>query len=224
MNQIHPDSQVFIIDDDAAIRDSLSLMLEVEGFSVLTFASANAFLAAAQPKDISCAIIDIQMPDMDGLQLQQAMMERGLSLPIIFLTGHGDIPKSVRAIKAGALDFLTKPITQKKLLASLYEALQMAGSRHAQLKRCHEIEGRVNTLTNRERQVMSLVLAGHSCKDSARLLGISHRTIEIHRSRLMEKMGVANVLDLARITHDCGLVVDFEDSESVLPKISLNID
>lgn len=224
MNQIHPDSQVFIIDDDAAIRDSLSLMLEVEGFSVVTFENANAFLAEAQPKDISCAIVDIQMPGMDGLQLQQAMIARGCSLPIIFLTGHGDIPKSVRAIKAGALDFLTKPITQKKLLAAIYDALQVAGLRHTQLKRCQEMEGRVKTLTNRECQIMSLILAGHSSKDSARLLGISHRTVEIHRSRLMEKMGVSNVLDLARMTHDCGLVVDFEDSESALPKISFNID
>lgn len=213
MNQQNIAAQIFIIDDDAAIRDSLSLMLEVEGFSVLTFDNANAFLAEARPTDISCAIIDIQMPGMNGLQLQQAMLERGFSLPIIFLTGHGDIPKSVRAIKAGALDFLTKPVTQNKLLASIHDALKLAETRRTRLKRCKEIEGRVNTLTNRERQVMSLVLAGHSSKDSARLLGISHRTIEIHRSRLMEKMGVANVLDLARMTHDCGVVVDFDDSE-----------
>lgn len=213
MNQQNIAAQIFIIDDDAAIRDSLSLMLEVEGFSVLTFDNANAFLAEARPTDISCAIIDIQMPGMNGLQLQQAMLERGFSLPIIFLTGHGDIPKSVRAIKAGALDFLTKPVTQNKLLASIHDALKLAETRRTRLKRCKEIEGRVNTLTNRERQVMSLVLAGHSSKDSARLLGISHRTIEIHRSRLMEKMGVANVLDLARMTHDCGVAVDFDDSE-----------
>ncbi|MBS4052027.1 response regulator transcription factor [Methylomonas rivi] len=214
MNRTGPAARVFIIDDDAGIRDALSLMLETEGFSVVAFDSANAFLAAVTPDDIGCAIIDIQMPGMDGLQLQQAMMEREFSLPIIFLTGHGDIPKSVRAIKAGALDFLTKPITQKKLLASVDDALQVACLRHTQLERRHEIEGRVRTLTNRERQIMSLILAGHTSKDSARLLGISHRTVEIHRSRLMEKMGVANALDLARVAHECGLAVNAGDAEA----------
>lgn len=208
MHTISTGRKVFIIDDDAAIRDSLSLMLELEGFSVETFKNAQAFLAAVQPNGISCAIVDIRMPEMDGLQLQQALIARGLLLPIIFLTGHGDIPKSVKAIKAGAVDFLTKPITQEKLLAGVHEALRVAKIRRARIEQCHQAGGRIKTLTNREREIMLLVVGGHSSKEIARLLGISHRTVEIHRSRLMEKMGVASVLDLARITHECGLAVD----------------
>lgn len=187
---------IYIIDDEPSIRDSLSLMLELEGFSVESFESAIDFLAAAPFKYFSCAIVDIRMPDMNGLQLQQALIERGVLLPIIFLTGFGDIPMSVKAIKAGASDFLTKPITQEKLLACVRAALQVTERRHAENEQRQAIQARIDTLTNREREIMSLVVAENSNKEIARLLDISPRTVEHHRSRLMEKMGVTNVIEL----------------------------
>lgn len=189
-------TNIYIIDDEPSIRDSLSLMLELEGFTVESFKSAIDFLAAGCFNDLSCAIVDIRMPDMNGLQLQQTLIERGVLLPIIFLTGFGDIPMSVKAIKAGASDFLTKPITQEKLLACVRAALRVSERRHAENEQRQAIQMRIDSLTNREREIMSLVVAENSNKEIARLLDISPRTVELHRSRLMEKMGTASVLEL----------------------------
>lgn len=189
-------TDIYIIDDNPAIRDSLSLMLELEGYSVKTFPNAIDFLAICPPNHPCCAIVDIRMSDMNGLQLQQALTERGVLIPIIFLTGYGDIPMSVRAIKAGAFDFLTKPITQEKLLIRVRDALRVSERYFAEFEQRQAIQGRIATLTSREREIMTLVIAGQANKEIARLLNISPRTVEIHRSRLMEKMGVTSVLEL----------------------------
>lgn len=200
-----PASTVFIVDDDPAVRDSLTLMLMQEDIAVEAFDSAEAFLATYRGDRCGCAIIDIRMPGMNGMQLQGALAERGILLPIIFLTGHGDIPMSVRAIKAGAVDFLTKPVTRETLMECVRSAIQAGKRMFAQFASNQEAMSRLNNLTEREREVMILAVTGHPNKDIARRLGISHRTVEIHKSKIMSKTGAANLLDLARITQECGL-------------------
>jgi FixJ family two-component response regulator len=199
-----PAATVFIVDDDPAVRDSLTLMIEQEDIAVEAFESAETFLAACQTKRCGCAIIDIRMPGMDGMQLQQALSEHGILLPVIFLTGHGNIPMSVRAIKAGAVDFLTKPVTREKLMECVRSAMQAGERMFIQLANNQEAMSRLANLTEREREVMVLAVAGHPNKEIARRMGISHRTVEIHKSKIMSKTGAANLLDLARIAQESG--------------------
>lgn len=197
---------VFIVDDDPAVRDSLSLMIGQEGIAVETFDSAEAFLAIFSTPPCGCAIIDIRMPGMDGMRLQDELARRGSFLPIVFLTGHGDIPMSVRAIKAGAVDFLTKPVTRDKLLSSVRAAIQLGEQTLAQAAKINQTMARLADLTEREREVMALAVMGHPNKEIARRLGISHRTVEIHKAKIMHKTGAVNLLDLARIAQDGGLI------------------
>jgi FixJ family two-component response regulator len=196
---------IFVIDDDPAIRDSLSLMLEQADFTVHTFESAEAFLGACGTVTYGCAIVDIRMPGMDGMQLQEKMARRSIPLPVVFLTGHGDIPLSVRAIKAGAVDFLTKPVTRDKLMASVQAALHSGSQMLEKVERMQQTRARLQTLTEREREVMLLAVAGHPNKEIARRLGISHRTVEIHKAKIMHKTHAVNLLDLARIAQEGGL-------------------
>ena len=193
---------VFIVDDDAAIRDSLSLMIEQENLAVQAFDSAETFLAAYQPQCHGCAIVDIRMSGMDGLELHKALLKRNILLPIIFLTGHGDIPMSVQAMKAGAVDFLTKPVTREKLLNSIRAAIQQSETVLSENANHQEALTHLVSLTERERDVMLLAVQGHPNKHIARQLGISHRTVEIHKSKIMQKTGAINLLDLARIVHE----------------------
>lgn len=193
---------VFLVDDEDAVRDSLSLMLEQEGIPCLAFPGAEAFLAEALEDRRGCAIVDLRMPGMDGLQLQQAMEDRGIALPVIFLTGFGDIPTSVKAIKAGALDFLTKPVPKATLLAAIAAGFAEDERRQQEAERSHSAQERLSTLTGREREVMELAIEGLSNKEIARKLSISHRTVEIHKARVMKKAGAGNVLDLARIARE----------------------
>ena len=193
---------VFIVDDDSAIRDSLSLMIEQENIAVQVFDSAETFLAAYQPERRGCAIVDIRMSGMDGIELNKALLERNILLPIIFLTGHGDIPMSVQAIKAGAVDFLTKPVTREKLLTSVRAAIQQSERVLSENANHQEALLHLASLTDRERDVMLLAVQGHPNKHIARQLGISHRTVEIHKSKIMQKTGAINLLDLARIVHE----------------------
>lgn len=200
------ETTVFIVDDDPAVRDSLTLMIEQEGIAVKAFDGGEAFLAAYQPGCCGCAVIDVRMPGMDGMSLQEEMVRREIILPIIFLTGHGDIPMSVKAIKAGAVDFLTKPVSREKLLASVRSALRESESMLAQAAHSQDARSRLAELTEREREVMVLAVAGCPNKDIARRLGISHRTVEIHKSKIMHKTGAGNLLELARIAHEGGLL------------------
>ena len=192
---------VFIVDDDPAIRDSLTLMINQENLTVRSYGSAEDFLEAAEPNCLGCIIIDIRMQGMDGMQLQEALSQRNTLLPIIFLTGHGNIPMSVRAIKAGALDFLTKPITREKLMAAIRTAVLESEKMLSENATQQNAMSRIAELTERERDVLKLAIQGYANKEIARHLGISHRTVEIHKSKIMHKTGAVNLLDLARIAH-----------------------
>jgi FixJ family two-component response regulator len=199
------DTTVFIVDDDPAIRDSLTLMIEQEDINVVSFEDAESFLEACQPELSGCAIIDIRMPKMNGMQLQEELTNRNISLPVIFLTGHGDIPMSVKAIKAGAVDFLTKPVTREKLLASVRSAILESEKLLTENSSHKNALSLLASLTDRERDVALLATQGYPNKEIARSLGISHRTVEIHKSKIMHKTGAINLLDLARIAHEGGL-------------------
>ncbi|SFI47861.1 response regulator transcription factor [Nitrosomonas sp. Nm34] len=196
---------VFIVDDEPAVRDSLALLLKQEGICVQTFENAETFLNAYQPGHKGCIILDVRMPGIGGLQLQEKLLNCKNIMPIIFLTGHGDIPMSVRAIKAGAIDFLTKPITRVKLLASVQSAFLESEKLIEANKHNQDALSRLASLTKREHEVMMIAIQGYHNKEIASRLGISFRTVEIHRSNIMHKTGAINLLDLARIAYESGL-------------------
>lgn len=200
------EATVFIVDDDSAVRDSLMLMIEQEGIKVQTFCNGEDFLNACCNRAYGCAILDIRMPGMDGMQLQQELNLRNIRLPIIFLTGHGDIPLSVKAVKAGAVDFLTKPVTRENLLLSVRSAILESQRLITQMVNGEDAKSKLADLTEREREVMTLAVAGCPNKEIARRLGISHRTVEIHKSKIMHKTCAANLLDLARIANESRLL------------------
>lgn len=190
---------VFVIDDDEAVRDALSVHLDLAGLPVRTFASAAEFLAAITPEQGGCAVIDILMPDMDGLALQQEMIRRGLTLPVIIITGHGDVPAAVTAFRAGAVDFLQKPFNEDQLIERVREAID----RDTRDRRLHleiaDIRQRYELLSPREREVMDLIAQGHANKVIALRLDIGVRTVETHRAKVLEKMEVKSASELARM-------------------------
>lgn len=196
---------VFIVDDDAAVRDSLTLMIRQADINVESFENAKAFLDAYRFDFFGCIILDVKMPGMDGLHLQEELTWRKIPLPIIFLTGHGNIPMSVRAIKSGAVDFLTKPVIRERLLVSVHAAFAEARKRASDIAHNRAALSCLIKLTEREREVMDLAVKGYANKEIASYLGISHRTVEIHKSRIMQKTGAENLLDLARIAHQSNL-------------------
>lgn len=197
---------VFIVDDDPAVRDSLSLLCESAGWQVECFASGEDFLAGYRPERPGCLLLDVRMPRMSGPQLHEELGRRGRYLPIIYLTAHGDIPMTVRAIKAGAIDFLTKPVDGALLL----EHVQAAMANDQELReREAAVAGRrarLAELTEREREVMTLAVAGQCNKLIAKRLGISHRTVETHRSRILQKTGTNSIFELGKLAAECGLM------------------
>jgi FixJ family two-component response regulator len=195
---------VVLVDDDPAVRDSLAFLLNEQQYEVQAFDSAEAFLASQPPGPRSCAIIDIRMPGMDGMQLRDEISKRSLTLPIIFLTGHGDIPMSVRAIKSGAVDFLTKPVTVEALLRAVHAALLECERLRSLSDVSESALGRVQSLTQREREIMGMVVQGLANKEIARRLGISHRTVEQHRACVMKKMGAETLVELVWMAEQSG--------------------
>ncbi|MGE4063147.1 MAG: response regulator FixJ [Rhodospirillaceae bacterium] len=190
---------VFVVDDDAAVRDSLSALLEADGFTVETFDSAKSFLGGYKPKEACCVIADIRMPDMDGLQLQEEIIHRGLGLPVIIITGHGDVPLAVRAMKAGAVDFIEKPFDDEVLRASIERGIAQNRRTRGETAAAQEVETRIAQLTAREREVMEHLVAGRPNKVIAHRMDISPRTVEVHRGRVMEKMQARSLSDLVRM-------------------------
>ena len=190
---------IFIVDDDEAVRGSLDVLLESHGFRVETFDSAGAFLDSDAPSQVGCLIADIRLPGMDGLALQEELVRRGTRLQVIVVTGFGDVPLAVRAMKSGAIDFLEKPYDETVLLAAVRRALNAARAASQAADAVREMEMRLASLTERERQVLDLLAAGRPNKVIAYELDISPRTVEIHRARVMEKMGARNLAELVRM-------------------------
>lgn len=191
---------IHVVDDDAAVRDSLALLLEAVCLKVGTYASAEAFLAALPKRGQGCVLADVRMPDMDGLTLQRRLAEAGCPLPIIMMTGHGDVPIAVAALKAGATDFLEKPLDEERLLQAIRTAMVASTRRHDQDAEVAEIAARVACLTPREREVHDQLITGQPNKMIGYRLGTSPRTIEVHRARVMEKMAAPNLAALVRMS------------------------
>jgi RNA polymerase sigma factor (sigma-70 family) len=187
---------VFVVDDDEAVRDGLCELFAAEGLAVRAFASAEEFLAAGVSDQPGCVVLDIQMPGMTGIELQSELVRRGATVPIIVITGQGDVPKAVATLKAGALDFIEKPFEPAALLQAVGQALDREGRARRVAEEQRDAETRLATLSPRERQVLDLVVAGHSNKAIGAKLGISVRTVENHRAKLMDKMECANVSSL----------------------------
>ena len=190
---------VFIVEDDAAVRDSLGLLLGLQGFRTQSFSCAEDFLRIYQPSWAGCLLLDVRMPGMDGLELQESLRRQGLALPVIIMTAHGDITTVRSALKSGAVDFLEKPVDPTALLAAVRTALDADAARRRAGLEAEGARQRLSVLTARERQVMELVAKGCHNREIAETLGISPRTVEVHKARVMEKLQVQSVPELVRI-------------------------
>ncbi len=190
---------VHVVDDDDALRDAMGSLLRVAGFNVRLFADANALLGAVNALTEGCLVLDVRMPGMNGLELQHALKGRGIHMPVIILTGHGDVPMAVAALKAGALDFMEKPFDHLVLIGRVGDALAQDAAQRSSRDAAAAAGARVGLLSPREREVMEFVAAGLSNKAIANRLGISSRTVETHRARVMEKTGATSVSELTRL-------------------------
>ena len=197
---------IFVVDDDAAVRDALKLLLRSVGHAVETYGSAQEFLDAYGEDRAGCLVLDIRMPGMSGLELQQKLNEQHSILPIIFITGHGDVPMAVEAMQAGAVDFIQKPFRDQDLIDRINQALEKDSSNRAALGERNDIRRRLETLTPREREVLDLVVHGKANKVIAGDLKLSQRTVEIHRARVMEKMQASSLAHLVRMVLEVGQV------------------
>ena len=189
---------VYVVDDEAGMRKAVARLLRAEGYEAHTFATALEFLAVEPDPEPACLILDVAMPELDGLELQRRLIESGIRVPIVFLTGHGDIPMSVQAMKTGAVDFFTKPVNDADLLKAVRAALEIAAIRLLKQTSLASLEARHARLTPREREVMAHVVAGKLNKQIAADLGTGEQNIKIHRGRVMSKMGVESLADLVR--------------------------
>ena len=194
-----PDKTVFVIDDDAAVRQGLSFMLRSAGYSVEAFPSAHSFLEDYDPRRGGCLLLDVQMPRITGLELQQRLNLRGWRIPVIFITGHGTIPSAIAAMKSGAFDFIEKPLREDTLLESVERALHWNDKAYEERLERATLQGRAALLTPREREVFELVAAGEPNKIIASRLGISFRTVELHRTHIIEKLKARSLSDLIRM-------------------------
>jgi FixJ family two-component response regulator len=190
---------VFVVDDDDAIRDSLQMLIKSVGLGVETFGTAKQFLAVHDPERPGCLVLDLRMPEMSGLELQDRLSKNGSTLPIIFITGHGDVPAAVSAMQAGAIDFLQKPFRDQDLLDRIQQAIERDAAIRRKLRDRSEIQSRMARLTPRESEIMTLVVRGDANKAIAYDLGLSERTVEIHRARVMKKMEADSLPQLVQL-------------------------
>jgi len=197
-----PSPVVYVIDDDEAVRSSLRLLLKSVGLVPEAFASARDFLDKYDPAQPGCLVLDVRMPEMSGLELQELLNFQGAIIPVIFITGHGDVPMAVEAMQAGAFDFLQKPFRDQDLIDRIQKALEKDRSNRTVLGQRSQIRERLESLTAREREVLDLVTSGKPNKIMAVDLGVSQRTVEIHRARVMEKMGASSLAQLVRMVLD----------------------
>jgi RNA polymerase sigma factor (sigma-70 family) len=195
---LEPKPTIYVVDDDPSVRDSMELMLKSVGFDVKTFGSAQDFLEAKLQEDLGCLVLDVRMPGMSGLELQEKRVSAKTPLPVIFITGHGTVPISVRAMKAGAVDFLQKPFEEQDLLDAINRAVARQREKKSKKDQSEELQLRLTALTTREYEVFSLLVTGMANKEIAYELGTSERTIKAHRARIMEKMDAGSLADLVR--------------------------
>ncbi|MGD9163174.1 MAG: response regulator transcription factor [Chromatiales bacterium] len=197
MDQTMP--TVFVVDDDAEVRNALKLLLESVGLSVICYASANEYLTTFDESLPGCLVVDIRMPGMSGLDMQEKLADYPIHPPVIIITGHGDVPMAVRAVQAGAVDFIEKPFRDQILLDSVHRAIEMDAERRGEASRQSEIREHLNQLTPREREVLDLVVSGMRNKNISEQMGITISTVEAHRSRVMEKMQADSLSHLMRM-------------------------
>ncbi len=197
-----PASTVFVVDDDEAVRNSLRFLLKSVGLATQTLASAREFLDSYKPQQPGCLVLDVRMPGMSGLELQQQLNLRGAVIPVIFITGHGDVPMAVEAMQQGAFDFLQKPFRDQDLIDRIQRALERDSRSRTTLAQHAKIRERLDSLTEREREVLTLITRGMPNKVMAAELGVSQRTVEIHRARIMEKSGAPSLAQLVRMVLD----------------------
>jgi len=190
---------VFVVDDDPAVRDSMALLVRSIDLPVETYGSGSEFLDAYDDRMSGCLVLDVRMPGVSGIEVQERLAALGSTLPIVFITGHGDVSMAVRAVKAGAIDFIEKPFNDQELLDKIHEALALDRATRRQTDELHLIEARIASLTPREKQVMELVVEGVANKVIAHRLEISQRTVEIHRASVMRKMKVDSLAQLVRV-------------------------
>jgi FixJ family two-component response regulator len=207
MTKRGPGSTVFVIDDDANVRDAIVGLLRSVGLAVSAFGSAAEFLQFPQRRRPGCLVLDVRLPGMSGLEFQRHLGEEGLTLPIVFITGHGDIPMSVQAMKLGAVDFLTKPFRDQDLLDAINRALQMDRNRRRELAETESIRRRFDSLTERERDVMRLIVAGLLNKQTAARLGTTEATVKVQRGQVMRKMKALSLPNLVKMATLLGLPV-----------------
>ena len=196
---------VCVVDDDEAVRESLQILLETMGYGVMGFESGPQFLEACQAIDTGCVLLDVRMPKMSGMEVQQKLLEKRPDLPVVIVTGHGDTAMAVQAMRAGAVDFIEKPFQEEALLQTIETALSLADQRHEHEEVVAEINRNIALLTPREREVFDQLILGHSNKVIARALECSPRTVEIHRARVMEKTEAASVAHLVRMAMAIGI-------------------
>jgi FixJ family two-component response regulator len=192
-------STIFVVDDDASVRDAIGNLLESVGMKAESFASAEEFLNAERPEVPGCLVLDVRLPGRGGMEFQDDLAKEGIRIPIVFITGHGDIPMTSRAMKAGAVDFLTKPFQKKELHAAIQQAVEKDRIRRDEQAGLAGLQARYETLTGREREVMRLVVAGLMNKQAASELGLSEITVKVHRGRVMQKMEADSLADLVRM-------------------------
>jgi RNA polymerase sigma factor (sigma-70 family) len=205
MNPDTKESIVYIVDDDEAVRTGFSRLLQSVGYPVRTYASANEFLKDTRSDRPGCIVLDVQMPELTGLDLQQELKKADLNLPIVFVTGHGDVPMSVQAMREGAVNFLSKPVDEEDLLAAIREGLATSENNHAQHKESAAVRKRAEELTPREKEVLEHVIAGLLNKQIAAELGISEKTVKVHRGRVMDKMNAESVAELVVLSQKAGI-------------------
>lgn len=193
-------AKVYVVDDDAGMRDSLEMLLRAEGYQVESYPDADAFLEVIGKEACGCLIADLRMPGMSGLTLQREMHSRGIQLPVIFITGHGDVGSAVQAMKRGAIDFIEKPFANEVILDRIQLCMQTVTQLQQERQHKVDILGRLEQLTPREREVMEYVVQGYSSKEIGRRLDISPKTVDIHRGRILDKLGASSVANLIHLT------------------------
>jgi FixJ family two-component response regulator len=196
----------FIIDDDATVRESVGDLLSSVGLAARTFGSTREFLDSTRPNSPGCIVLDVRLPGPSGLEFQSSLARSGIDLPVIFITGHGDIPMSVRAMKSGAVEFLTKPLREQELLDAVHLGIERDRVRRRQAKLVAELRERLASLTAREQEVLPMVIRGRLSKQIAYELKLSENTVKVHRSQIMRKMSAASIVDLVRMAEHLGVL------------------